>query len=47
MKRACFAVVIALMLAGFAGSQESVRDTAHNLSATGPSTVKAVSVGWT
>ena len=43
MKRACFAVVIALMLAGFAGSQESVRDTAHNLSATGPGTVKAVS----
>jgi len=43
MRRAAAIVVIVLGLGGPAGSQDSVRDTAHNLSVTGPTSVKAVS----
>jgi len=43
MRRAAAIVVIGLGLASPTGSQESVRDTAHNLSVSGPSSVKAVS----
>lgn len=43
MRRAAAIVVIGLGLASPSGSQESVRDTAHNLSVTGPTSVKAVS----
>ena len=43
MRRAAAIVVIVLGLGAPAGSQDSVRDTAHNLSVTGPSAVRAVS----
>ena len=43
MKRVTMAVVGVLWLAAIAGSQESVRDTAHNLSVSGHGTVRAVS----
>jgi predicted CXXCH cytochrome family protein len=36
-------VLVAVGLAALAGGQDSVRDTVHNLSATGPGTVRALS----
>lgn len=43
MRRIAATVVLAIGLAGPAGPQESVRDTAHNLSVTGRGSVRAVS----
>jgi len=43
MKRVIMAAVLVLGLVTLAGSQESVRDTPHNLSVSGPGTYRAVS----
>jgi len=43
MRRAACIIAVILGLASPAGSQESVRDTSHNLSVTGPGSVRAVS----